>query len=149
MTDQHAASRKQAFPGEHLGLPETGPGSVAGWPRRLAALVIDWIICSLIAISFYHPAAGHPADVLSEPRPWTLLVFAVQDIVLTATVGFTIGKRLLGLRVARLDAAGMPVGFGRALVRTALLVLVVPALIMDRDLRGLQDKSAQTAVVRI
>ncbi len=74
-------------------------------------------------------------------------MFAVQDIVLTATAGFTIGKRLTGLRVIRLD--GMPVGFGRALIRTVLLMLVVPAMMMDRDLRGLQDKAAGTVVVRM
>ena len=150
MTNQQAASStEQPYPGQHLGLPESGTGSIAGWSRRFCALLIDWLICSLIAIAFfYHPAAGHAADVLVEPRAWTPVVFAVQDIVLTATAGFTIGKRLAGLRVIRLDRGG-PVGFGRALVRTLLLMLVVPAMMMDRDLRGLQDKAAGTAVVRM
>jgi uncharacterized RDD family membrane protein YckC len=149
VTNQQAArTGSQAYPGEHFGLPEAGAGSVAGWSRRFAALAIDWIICSLIAIAFfYHPSAGHPTDVLVEPRIWTPAVFAVQDIVLTATAGFTIGKRLTGLRVIRLD--GLPVGFGRALIRTVLLMLVVPAMMMDRDLRGLQDKAAGTVVVRM
>jgi uncharacterized RDD family membrane protein YckC len=112
------------------------------------ALVIDWIACSLITIALlYHPAAGHAASVLSQPRPWTLAVFGVEDFLLTATTGFTLGKRLLGLRVIRLG--GRAVGFGPALVRTLLLLLVVPALMMDRDLRGLQDKAARTVVVRM
>jgi uncharacterized RDD family membrane protein YckC len=149
VTNQQAAgSRGQAYPGEHLGLPESGAGSVAGWSRRFCALLIDWLICSFIAIAFfYHPVAGHATDVLVQPRAWTPAVFAVQDIVLTATAGFTIGKRLTRLRVIRLD--GQPVGFGRALVRTLLLMLVVPAMMMDRDLRGLQDKAAGTVVVRM
>lgn len=149
MTNQQAASsRGRAYPGEHFGLPESGAGSVAGWSRRFCALLIDWLICSLIAIAFfYHPAAGHATDVLVQPRAWTPVVFAVQDIVLTATAGFTIGKRLTRLRVIRLD--GQPVGFRRALVRTLLLMLVVPAMMMDRDLRGLQDKAAGTVVVRM
>ena len=46
----------------------------------------------------------------------------------------------------RLD--GRPVGLARAFVRTLLLMLVVPAIMMDRDLRGLQDKAAKTIVVR-
>jgi len=41
------------------------------------------------------------------------------------------------------------VGFLRALVRTVLLMLVLPPFMMDRDLRGLQDKAAQTVVVRV
>ena len=56
------------------------------------------------------------------------------------------GKRLLGLRVVRLD--GRPVGLW-ALPRTILLMLVVPAMMMDRDLRGLQDKAAGTVVIQI
>jgi uncharacterized RDD family membrane protein YckC len=141
------SSRGQLYPGQNLGLPEFGSGSVAGWSRRFGALVIDWVICSLIAVAFfYHPAAGHATDVLVQPRLWTPAVFGVQDFVLTATTGFTIGKRLTGLRVIRLG--GGPVGFGRALARTVLLMLIVPALMMDRDLRGLQDKAARTVVVR-
>jgi uncharacterized RDD family membrane protein YckC len=149
VTNQQAAGVSEEFyPGQHFGLPETGSGSIAGWSRRLGALLIDWIACSLITIAFiYHPSAGHSVNVFTEPRPWTPLVFGIQDFLLTATTGLTLGKRLLGLRVIRLG--GGPVGFPRAFARTVLLMLVVPAMMMDRDLRGLQDKAAGTAVVRI
>ncbi len=40
------------------------------------------------------------------------------------------------------------VGLGWALVRTILLLIVVPALITDRDLRGLHDRAANTIVIR-
>jgi uncharacterized RDD family membrane protein YckC len=147
VSNQQAAASDGFYPGRNLGLPEFGPGSIAGWSRRFGALLIDWFACSVIAIAlFYHPQAGHAATVLSEPRLWTPAVFAIEDALLTALTGFTIGKRLLGLRVVRLD--GSPVGLW-ALPRTLLLMLVVPAMIMDRDLRGLQDKAAGTAVVRI
>jgi uncharacterized RDD family membrane protein YckC len=149
VTNQHAAGGGgEAYPGQDYGLPEFGAGSVAGWSRRIVALLIDWFICSLIAIAFfYHPSVGHPANVLVEPRIWTPVVFGVQDWLLTATAGFTIGKRLTGLRVMRLD--GRPVGFVRGFARTLLVMLVVPAMMMDRDLRGLQDKAAGTVVVRL
>ena len=147
MTGQQVAASKQFYPGQDFGLPEFGPGSVAGWSRRFGALLIDWIACSLISVAFfYHPVAGHAlSNVLEQKRAWTLAVFGAEDFLLTALTGFTLGKRLLGLRVVRLD--GRPVGL-RALVRTVLLMLVIPAMIMDRDLRGLQDKAAQTVVVR-
>jgi uncharacterized RDD family membrane protein YckC len=147
VTNQQAAVEGAFYPGQHLGLPEFGPGSVAGWTRRFAALFIDWIACTVIAIAFfYHPHAGHMTDVFAQPRLWTPVVFAAQDFVLTALTGFTLGKRLLRLRVVRLD--GQPVGL-RALPRTLLLMLVFPALMMDRDLRGLQDKAAGTVVVQV
>ena len=151
MTNQQApisnAAGSAFYPGQQFGLPEFGRGSVAGWSRRFGGLLIDWLVSSVIAIAFfYHPQAGHAASVLSQPRLWTPAVFGVQDCLLTAFTGFTIGKRLTGLRVVRLD--GRPVGLPRAFVRTLLLMLVVPAMMMDRDLRGFQDKAAKTIVIR-
>jgi uncharacterized RDD family membrane protein YckC len=130
-----ARSDRPAYPGEKFGLPEKGPGSVAGMGRRLGALLIDWVVCTLIALAAFHD------------QYWTLAVFAAQDYVLTALTGLTLGKRLTGIRVARLD--GRPVGFLWALVRTVLLLTVVPPLVADRDLRGLHDRAANTVVIRL
>jgi len=124
-----------AFPGQRFGLPEQGSGSVASIGRRLLALLLDWLLCTLIALAVFHS------------RWWTLPIFAVETYLLTALTGFTVGKRILNIRVARVD--GQPVGLGWALVRTILLLLVVPALITDRDLRGLHDRAANTIVIRI
>jgi uncharacterized RDD family membrane protein YckC len=144
---QQAGGNDTFYPGRVFGLPEFGAGSVAGWSRRLAALLIDWFACSAIAIAFlYHPSA-HYSDVLVQPRLWTPVIFGIEDFLLTGLTGVTIGKRLLGIRVIRIDQRPM-VGLARAFVRTLLLLLVVPAMMMDRDLRGLQDKAAGTIVVR-
>ena len=78
---------------------------------------------------------------------WTIAIFGVEVWLLTALTGFTVGKRLLGLRVIRLD--GKPVGLIWSFVRTLLLLVVVPAVIFDADLRGLHDKAANTIVLRI
>jgi uncharacterized RDD family membrane protein YckC len=71
----------------------------------------------------------------------------VEVFLLTALTGFTVGKRLTGIRVIRLD--GRPVGLWWSLVRTVLLLTVIPPLVYDRDLRGLHDKAANTVVVRV
>jgi uncharacterized RDD family membrane protein YckC len=125
---------EDTFPGQRFGLPEEGSGSVASIGRRLLALLIDWLLCTLIALAVFHS------------QWWTLPIFAAETYLLTALTGFTVGKRVLGIRVARLD--GRPVGLGWALVRTILLLVVVPALITDRDLRGLHDRAANTIVIR-
>jgi uncharacterized RDD family membrane protein YckC len=129
-----AAGGKSEYPGQGLGLPRSGHGMVAGVGRRLGALVIDWLMCEIIAIALFH-------DLY-----WTFVVFAVENYLLTALTGYTAGKRLLGLRVARLD--GRPVGLIWALVRTILFLAVIPPLIFDSDLRGLHDKAANTIVIR-
>jgi len=123
------------YPGQQLGLPEHGPGSVASMPRRVAALFIDWLLSMVIAYWLTHS------------QFWTIAVFAVESYVLTALGGSTVGKRLVGIRTVRVG--GGPVGFGWALVRTAILLTVVPPLLTDRDLRGLHDRAASTVVVRI
>ena len=57
------------------------------------------------------------------------------------------GKRLVGIRVVR-PGGGM-VGFRWALVRTAILLTVIPPLLTDRDLRGLHDRASDTIVIRL
>ena len=124
----------QKYPGEQFGLPERGPRSVASMGRRLLALLIDWLASMVVAWAVFHSAG------------WTLVVFTAEVYLLTALTGFTLGKRVLGLRVARLD--GKPVGLLWSLVRTLLLITVIPPLITDRDLRGLHDRAANTIVIR-
>lgn len=59
--------------------------------------------------------------------------------------GFTVGKRLFGLRVGKLGGPLTPI---HVIVRTVLLLLVIPAVIWDRDGRGLHDRWAGTVEVR-
>ena len=128
-------SQFSTYPGEKYGLPEDGPTSVPGLGRRLVALFIDWIICAVIATG------------LLGSQYWTLAVFGAETYLLLVLTGTTIGKRVLGMRVARLD--GRRIGLGWGLVRTILLLTVIPPLVLDRDRRGLHDKAANTIVVRI
>jgi len=135
LSGARSPAQDSEYPGQQLGLPETGAGSVAGVGRRLGALVIDWLLCTVIAVAAFHS------------QYWTIAIFGVEVWLLTALTGFTIGKRLLRMRVVRLD--GQPVGLIWSFVRTILLLVVVPAVIFDADLRGLHDKAANTIVLRI
>jgi uncharacterized RDD family membrane protein YckC len=126
---------QSAYPGERFRLPESGHGSVAPMGRRLGALVIDWLMCMVISVAFL------------GSQYWTIAIFAAETWVLTALTGFTVGKRLLGMRVVRLD--GKPVGLVWGLVRMLLFLTVIPPLVLDGDLRGLHDRAANTIVIRI
>jgi uncharacterized RDD family membrane protein YckC len=130
-------------PGVRLGLPAEGPGSVARFGRRGVAIVVDFAICLLIATLFgYHVADRNDGFTGLIPT----LVFLVENVLLVGTVGSTVGHKLLGLRVQRLtgDLPGPLLG----LVRSVLLCLAVPALIWDRDLRGVHDRVPGTVLVR-
>lgn len=138
-----ASSRDgESYPGSRLGMPQRGPGSVARFGRRLVGVMIDWLLCSLVAAALWGYSITGGDSGSFKP----LVIFAVQHLILVGTIGFTIGHRVVGLRVVRLGG-GLP-GFVPALARTILLVLAIPALIWDRDDRGLHDKVAGTVVIR-
>lgn len=132
MTDRPSDS---SFPGERLGRPAAGSGSIARVGRRLAALAIDWGSAVVISIAFFRYDAGA-----------TLVVFAAAQIAFLPTLSASPGHAILGLRLVRVD--GGWVGVWRPVVRTLLLVLVIPAAVWDRDQRGLHDKAAGTVLVR-
>jgi uncharacterized RDD family membrane protein YckC len=129
------------YRGEQLGLPEEGPGSIARPGRRLGALAVDWGLSLLIAYGLITQSYNEAAQIWAPLIMFTLMVLTV------GTVGFTPGKRLLGLRVLALDTGR--VSPWRAVLRTVLLFLAIPALIWDRDGRGLHDRLAGTVEVRI
>jgi len=132
----------EAYPGERLGLPEHGSGSVARWGRRILALGIDWIASMLVASLIL----GHNLWVPEGSTGWrpivTLLVFLAEATLLTALLGGSFGQLATRIHVARLD--GRPVNLLQALVRTALICLAVPPLIFNRDQRGLHDLAVGT-----
>jgi uncharacterized RDD family membrane protein YckC len=129
------------YRGEQLGLPEEGPGSIARPGRRLGALAVDWGLCLLIAYGLITQSYNDAAQI------WAPLIMFALMVLTVGSVGFTPGKRLLGLRVLALDTGG--VSPWRAVLRTVLLFLAIPALIWDRDGRGLHDRLAGTVEVRI
>ncbi|MBO2459518.1 RDD family protein [Actinomadura violacea] len=141
LTGARSAGADLGRPGERLGLPASGSGAIASYGRRLLALFIDWGLSTLVASGL-----ARALDWSAPQRSlWTLVIFGIQAWLLTATLGTTIGKRLCGIRVVRLD--GRPVGFLMGFARSLLLLLVLPALIWDRDYRGMHDRASNTAVV--
>ena len=125
------------YPGERLGLPESGPGlHRPGRPAHRG----------------HHASTGRIALLISNfafaGDSWaTLAVFAAEQILLIGTLGYSIGHRIVGIHVVRLG--GGPAGPSPALVRTLLLCLVIPAVIFDPDHRGLHDKAMNTVLVRM
>lgn len=134
------------FPGERLGLPQSGPGSIGRIGRRIGALFIDYAAATLIATAFlgYNPWALPGEAGWRQFAP--MLVFAVIQILFIPTAGGSPGHRIVGMRVERLGGGWS--GIWRAIVRTLLLILVIPAVIWDADQRGLHDKLAGTVLIR-
>jgi uncharacterized RDD family membrane protein YckC len=136
------------IPSEHvagvrLGFPAEGPGSVASIGARLGAFVIDAIVANLIA------GIPYLVGVRYTPNTRTFIVlgaFLLMELIFDTSYGQTVGKRVLGIRVIRIDGDGLA-GFPWVLLRTLLLAALIPAVVWDRDRRGLHDKASGTIVV--
>lgn len=122
--------------GASLGLPADGPGSLARWSTRVLAYLVDAVAAGLVAILIVGPGRGF----------WSLVAFFVLTVVTLVLFGQTPGMRLLSLRLAH-PRQGERLALWRAVVRTLLLCLLVPALVVDADGRGLHDRVTDTAVV--
>jgi uncharacterized RDD family membrane protein YckC len=123
------------WPGRHFGLPASGARSIGRFGRRLGAFAIDITLGALISYAFF-----------DYDRWASLIVFAVLQVLFLTLLAGSIGHLLLGLRLVPLT--GGWIGPWRPVVRTVLLCLLVPALISDRDRRGLHDRLAGTVLVR-
>jgi len=120
--------------GRALGLPRDGVGAVAGFGRRLAAIVVDWVPCAMLAY------------FTTENPGWSALVFfAVLTVLALTFFGRTPGHAAAGIRAATLD--GRRPAFTAIAVRTVLICLVVPPLLANADGRGLHDRIAGTVVL--
>ncbi|CAA9380654.1 MAG: hypothetical protein AVDCRST_MAG75-922 [uncultured Propionibacteriaceae bacterium] len=130
------------YPGEALGLPAAGRNSLASWRSRITALILDWAASMAIAVAMF----GSTVLTGNGWQSWMILtVFFVESVALSTLSGGTLGQLLCRIGVARLDH--QPLGFLRSLVRTALVCLALPALVIGPDRRGLHDLAVGTVVI--
>ena len=144
MSEPRPADLPQEYRGQRLGLPESGSGSLAPTGPRLLAFLVDAVASALVAALFVPHRGG---SVASLPGSWSLVPLALNYIVGTLVAGRTVGMYLFGLRLIRVDRRAA-IDPGRILVRTLLLFLLVPAVVYDRDGRGMHDRLSDTAVIR-
>jgi uncharacterized RDD family membrane protein YckC len=125
------------YPGQALGLPDSGVGSVAGMGRRIAAFVIDIALSAMLAWAFTAP---------EPPQNASLFVWAALTVVTVGLFGFSPGQAALGIRVVPIRG-GSFVGLW-AVPRTLLIFVIVPPLLINEDSRGLHDRICRTIVLR-
>ena len=133
--DDSAANGAQDWPGERLGRPRYGPQSVGRPGRRIAGILIDFAIAYLIYVVFFF-----------DSQFASLVTFAILQYVFIVLFSGSIGHLLVGLRVTPLRGGWC--GLWRPALRTVLLCLFIPAVIWDRDQRGLHDVLSGLIVVR-
>ena len=119
------------------------PGTTASFGRRAVALAVDWLLSIGISLLLF-PQFAYGSTGSSFA---TLLIFAVEVIVLTWLTGASFGQRILGVTVVRTD--GTRLGLGRVVLRTILICLVIPPIVVDSDGRGLHDRAVGSVALRV
>ncbi|MFD7296609.1 RDD family protein [Streptomyces sp. NPDC059897] len=169
-------------PGGHF--PQAGPGAPASMGRRLGARLIDSVLIGIIAsiltfagiigsvssVQDCDPAAADYSTCVNDASSNAVgASFAVMGAIyllaflyewlMVGTVGATLGKMAVGIRVVNAETGGKP-GLGGALVRYLIVIagaiacgigqiLVYLSPFWDKSgrLQGWHDKAAKTAVV--
>ena len=117
-----------------------GPGVTAGLGRRVLAIILDWGAALVLARLIPGTTYGSGDYALA-----TLAIFALEIILLTWLTGSSFGQRIVGIAVIAENGGRLPLW--RITVRTALICIVIPALVYDSQRRGLQDLAVGSRVV--
>lgn len=118
----------------------------ASWGRRILALVVDWLACTLVVVALIGPRSWSE-DPMSS---WYVLgLFVAESAVFTAVAGGSFGKLATRLRVVRNDGSYGPVSLLRCVLRQLLVAVVIPPLVFRPDGRGLHDIAAGSRTARL
>jgi uncharacterized RDD family membrane protein YckC len=122
------------WPGKRFGLPEEGPRSTPGWNRRIAGIIIDWVLALGLSALFF---GFNNLSILG--------VFVLLHIIGGLLAAGSPGHLLMKIRIAPI--AGGRLGILAPIVRPLLIALVIPALMSDDDRRGAHDRLVGTILV--
>lgn len=112
--------------------------------KRILALIFDWVAAILVVQVIPNgPDYGTQSNSLL-----TLLVFAIEVTLFTWMMGSSFGQRIVGLRVKDLIKDSNPT-LVQSLIRTLLIVVLIPPLLADAEGRGLHDRIAKTKITNV
>ncbi|MFK0255717.1 RDD family protein [Streptomyces sp. NPDC090445] len=161
--------------GSGSGMPDplAGMPPLADFGRRLGARIIDVIIVAVplffifglaVDIDWYRAEGDEASRNALTAGLIAIAAFVLYDWWFHQKSGQTLGKKMLGLRVAMLNDGSVPAA-GPALTRAAMIwvpgliccwlslffwsIALVISMLVDKPYRqGLHDKIAKTVVVR-
>ena len=122
----------------------------AGFWIRVLATLLDNIIIG-IPLNIVFLILGDEGGASNQGLQ--TLILALYTIILWVRWGRTVGGRIVGLRLVRVD--GQPITYGTAVVRYLMLIVSIVALLLgviwvafDKRKQGWMDKAAGTFVIR-
>lgn len=130
--------------------------------QRLVAALIDGVVAGLVTVPMTigiillatQDSATLLAQILVGVGSVLPLVHALVMVWLTGAKGFTVGKLVMGLRIAR-HSTGGSLGFLRALGRWVVFGVISPVMALSifldplKRLRGFHDRAVDSVVVDV
>jgi uncharacterized RDD family membrane protein YckC len=114
--------------------------------RRMLGITLDWLAAYAVSLGFF--AGG--GSFLERSRGiggTVLLVMAIEYVVLVSLGGASFGHRIVGLKVVRFSDGGSVTPL-QALIRTALMVIIITAITFDENGRGINERLSNTVLVK-
>ena len=112
-----------------------------GQGRRMLGLLIDWALCYFITWGFFaDPGTG-------AFTPIVYFLYLGQYVFFSILGGATPGHRIVGLKIVQFFDGQMPTP-KQALIRTALLAIVITAITFDQNGRGINERLSGTVLIR-
>lgn len=118
----------------------------ASWGKRFLALLIDWLACQAVVWLFLGIGGWLESAYAGFA---TTGLFLAESALLTAVAGGSFGQLMTRLRVVRVGEPPRPLELLPAVLRQALVLLVIPPLVFRPDGRGLHDLAVGSAVVTL
>lgn len=112
--------------------------------KRILALIFDWVAAILVV-----QVIPNGPDYGTQSNSFlTLLIFATEVTLFTWMMGSSFGQRIVGIRVRDLVKDSNPT-LVQSLIRTLLIVVLIPPLLADTEGRGLHDRIAKTKITNV
>ena len=112
--------------------------------KRILALILDWAAAILVV----QVIPNAPAYATPKHSLLTLIIFGTEVALFTWMMGSSFGQRIVGLRIRDISFDRNPT-FIQSLIRTLLILVVIPPLLADSNSRGLHDRLAKTKIIKL
>ena len=114
--------------------------------RRLLGITVDWLAAYAVTLGFF-AGSGTLLERSRGAGGTVLLVLAFEYLILVSFGGASFGHRIVGLKVVRFSDGGVTTPL-QALIRTALLVVIITAITFDENGRGINERFSNTVLVK-
>jgi uncharacterized RDD family membrane protein YckC len=113
--------------------------------RRMLGITIDWLAAYAVTLGFF-AGSGTFLERSRGIGGTVLLILALEYLFLVSLGGASFGHRIVGLKVVRFSDGGVATPL-QALIRTALMVIIITAITFDENGRGVNERLSNTVLI--